>query len=77
MRLPAGERDTAAKVGFFLAQHRQPLMVQEARFNVLREIYPRHPHYLVRGRPKGCRWGRGWNLMITAELLERSWAEVL
>lgn len=71
-----GNATTAAKVGFFLEQHREPLMVQAAHLDTLREIRPRHPHYLARGRPKGCRWVRGWNLMIPAELLERSWAEV-
>ncbi len=68
---------TAAKVGFFLEQHREPLMVEDAHLDALRVLRPRQPHYLTRGRPRGCRWVKSWNLMIPAEILERSWGEVL
>ena len=68
---------TAAKVGFFLEQHREPLLVEEAHLDALRELRPRQPHYLTRGNRKGCRWVKGWNLMIPAEILSRSWEEVL
>ncbi len=68
---------TAAKVGFFLEQRREPLMVEEAHLDALRELCPQRPHYLTRGRPKGCRWVKGWNLMIPAEILNRSWGDVL
>ena len=33
-----GNATTAAKVGFFLEQHRKPLMVQEAHLDALRGI---------------------------------------
>ena len=68
---------TAAKVGFFLEQHREPLMVEEAHLDALRELRPRQPHYLARTRRNGCRWVKGWNLMIPSEILNRSWEEVL
>jgi len=68
---------TAAKVGFFLEQQRGPLMVEEAHLDALRELSPRQPHYLTRSQPKGCRWVKDWNLMIPAEILERSWGETL
>ena len=68
---------TAAKVGFFLEQHRDPLMVEEAHLDPLRKLRPRQPHYLKRERPKGCRLVKGWNLMIPAEILNRAWGEVL
>ncbi len=68
---------TAAKVGFFLEQHREPLMVEAAHLDALRELRPRQPHYLTRSRRRGCQWVKGWNLMIPAEILSRSWGEVL
>ena len=37
---------TAAKVGFFLEQHREALMVEEGHLDSLRKLCPRHPHYL-------------------------------
>ena len=68
---------TAAKVGFFLDQHREPLMVEEAHLNELRRLRPKQPHYFTRGRPKGCQWVKDWNLMVPTEILNRSWGEVL
>ena len=67
---------TAAKVGFFLEQHREPLMVEEAHLDSLRKLRPQQPHHLTRGRPKGCRLVKDWNLMIPDEILDRSWGEV-
>jgi len=68
---------TAAKVGFFLEQHRDMLMVEDVHLEPLRRLRPRQPHYLMRGRRDDCRWARDWNLMIPVEILEKSWEEVL
>ena len=68
---------TAAKVGFFLEQHRESLMVDDAHLDPLRKLRPRQPHYLIRGERKGCQWVKNWNLMIPAEILNKSWGEVL
>jgi len=68
---------TAAKVGFFLEQHKESLMVEEAHLNPLRKMRPRQPHYFMRGKRKGCRWVKDWNLMIPVEILDKSWGEVL
>jgi len=67
----------AAKVGFFLEQHKETLMVDETHLNSLRKLRPRQPHYLIRGKRKGCRWVKVWNLMIPVEILNKSWEEVL
>ncbi len=67
----------AAKVGFFLEQHKEALMVDNAHLNQLRGLRPRQPHYFVRGKRKGCQWIKDWNLLIPAEILNRSWGEVL
>ena len=68
---------TAAKVGFFLEQHKESLMVEDSHLAPLRSLRPRNPHYFVRGKRKGCRWVKDWNLMIPTEILDRSWGEVL
>jgi len=68
---------TAAKVGFFLEQHKENLMVDDVILDQLRKLRPRHPHYFVRGRRDDCRWVGEWNLMIPVEILNRSWEEVL
>ncbi len=68
---------TAAKVGFFLEQHKETLMVDDTHLNPLRKLRPRQPHYLIRGKRKGCQWAKGWNLMIPVEILNTSWGEVL
>jgi predicted transcriptional regulator of viral defense system len=68
---------TAAKVGFFLEQNRETLMVDDAYLDALLKLRPRQPHYLIRGNRKRCQWIKGWNLMIPVEILTRSWGEVL
>ena len=68
---------TAAKVGFFLEQHKENLMVDDAPLNTLRSMRPRQPHYFVRGKRKACRWVSDWNLMIPVDILNKSWGEVL
>ena len=68
---------TAAKVGFFLEHHKETLMVDDAHLNPLRKLRPRQPHYLIRGKRKGCRWVKDWNLMIPADILDKSWEDVL
>jgi predicted transcriptional regulator of viral defense system len=68
---------TAAKVGFFLEQHREALMVEDVHLKTLQRLRPRQPHYFVRRKRENCRWFGDWNLMIPMEILNRSWEEVL
>ena len=68
---------TAAKVGFFLEQHREDLMLDDVHLNPLQRLRPRHPHYLKRGKRRGGRWVKKWNLMVPDEILNQSWGEVL
>ena len=68
---------TAAKVGFFLNQHKETLMVDDVHLNLLRNLRPRQPHYLDRSQRKECRLIKEWNLMIPVEIINRSWGEVL
>lgn len=68
---------TAARVGFFLEQHRDVLMVEDVHLEPLRKLRPRQPHYFTRGKRYDCRWVGDWNLMIPVEILNKSWEEVL
>jgi predicted transcriptional regulator of viral defense system len=68
---------TAAKVGFFLQQHKDALMVDEAHLQPLRKLRPRQPHYMARRKRKEGRWVKEWNLMVPDEIMNQSWAEVL
>lgn len=67
---------TAAKAGFFLEQHKETLMVDDAHLNPLRTLRPRQPHYLERRKRKDCRWVKDWNLLVPEEILNRAWEEV-
>ena len=68
---------TASKVGFFLDQHRESLMVEERHLQPLREMRPRQPHYLDRNRRGPGSLAAEWNLVVSMEVAERSWAEVI
>jgi predicted transcriptional regulator of viral defense system len=68
---------TAAKVGFFLEQHRETLMVDDTHLRPLRDLRPKQPHYLERRRRKAGRLATGWNLVLPKEVFDRTWAEVL
>lgn len=67
---------TAAKIGFFLEQHKETLMVEDTHLNPLRNMCPRQPHYFIRAKRKGCQWVKDWSLLIPVEILNKSWGEV-
>jgi predicted transcriptional regulator of viral defense system len=68
---------TAMKVGFFLEQHREPLMVEARHLEALRDLRPRQPHYLDRAKRKSGRLVSEWNLVVPMDVYERTWSEVL
>lgn len=72
-----GNATTAAKVGFFLEQHKKTLMVEDIHLDALKQLRPRQPHYFMKGERKNCRLVKDWNLMVPVEILNRSWEEVL
>jgi predicted transcriptional regulator of viral defense system len=72
-----GNATTVAKVGFFLEQHREPLMVEDRHLKELHDLRPRQPHYLDRARRASGRLVSQWNLVVPSEVLERAWGEVL
>ncbi len=71
-----GKATTASKVGFYLDQHREALMVEESHLAALRNQRPKQPHYVDRRRNRDGRLVAEWNLVVPTELVEQSWAEV-
>lgn len=68
---------TTSRVGFYLEQHREDLMVEDHHLKELRVHRPRQPHYLDRSRQESGRLFPDWNLVVPPEVVERSWSEVL
>jgi predicted transcriptional regulator of viral defense system len=68
---------TIAKVGFFLEQHREALMVEDRHLDPLRQRRPRGPHYLSRSDRHSGKLVAGWNLIVPPAILERAWQEVV
>jgi len=67
-------RTTAAKVGYYLQQHAETLMVEDRHLNPLRQLRPKQPHYLERG--KSGRLVRDWNIVVPESLAKKSWEEI-
>jgi len=67
---------TAARVGFFLEQHRDALMVEEQHLEALRELTPGQPRYFDATREPG-RLISPWNLIVPERILRQQWGEVL
>ncbi len=65
---------TVARVGFFLDQHRQSLMVPDSHLRRLAEHAPRKAAYLDRQRVPG-RLIKPWNLIVPDEVYYRQWEE--
>lgn len=66
---------TVARVGFYLEQHREQLMVEDRHLKALRARAPAQPRYFDRERGPG-KFVRPWNLVVPEQVLSRSWAEV-
>ncbi len=65
---------TAARVGFFLEQHRDQWMIDESHLDPLIRAKPRHPLHWDRSRQSGT-WVARWGLVIPPYILERHWEE--
>jgi predicted transcriptional regulator of viral defense system len=67
---------TIARVGFFLEQHRDALMVEERHLQPLRARAPKRRQYFERRKRKGGKLVHDWNLIVPQGVLDRSWQEV-
>ena len=64
----------AARVGWFLEQHRQVLMVDDACLARLEHLRPRQPRYFD-GRRESGKFLSRWNLVVPPRILDRAWEE--
>jgi predicted transcriptional regulator of viral defense system len=71
-----GNATTVAKVGFYLEQHAEQLMVEEHLLSRLRAHIPRTAHYLDRSTREPARLAETWNLIVPERILNRTWEEV-
>ncbi len=70
-----GSALTSARVGFFLEQHRETLMVEDKHLEQLRQQRPRQPRYFDARRKPG-KLVASWNLIVPDDVFGRTWAEV-
>ena len=66
---------TVAKTGYFLAQHREALGVEETHLAALRQHVPHQPCYLDRRRRQAGRLQPDWQLVVPPDVLGRTWEE--
>jgi predicted transcriptional regulator of viral defense system len=66
---------TAARVGFFLEQRREELMVEEEHLETLRGLAPAAPRYLDNKRESG-QLVPTWNLIVPHWILAQEWLEI-
>jgi len=67
---------TAAKVGFYLQQHKEPLMIDDAVLKRLRRGRPRQPVYMDRKHGGPSKLVTDWNLIVPQQIIDRAWGEV-
>lgn len=69
-----GSALTAARVGFYLEQHRDPLMLEDRHLKPFEKLAPAQPGYLDSTRQSGKLLKR-WNLIVPDYVLNRRWEE--
>jgi predicted transcriptional regulator of viral defense system len=70
-----GNSTTAAKVGMFLDQHREQLMVEPSYLERLKTLRPKSPHYIERSYKGGSKFLPDWNLVVPDYVSDRRWEE--
>jgi predicted transcriptional regulator of viral defense system len=75
--LKLGSASTLAKVGFYLEQHREELMLEDKHLRPLAKRAPKQPIYLERSKREPGKLVRPWNLIVPERVINRSWGEVL
>ncbi len=69
-----GSALTAARVGFYVEQHRESLMLEDKHLEPFEKLAPAHPGYLDSSRQTGKLLKR-WNLIVPDYVLNRRWEE--
>jgi len=74
--LRLGSALTVARVGFFLEQHKDELLVEDRHLEALHARAPTQPRYFARRHRKGGKLIPRWNLIVPEQVLTRAWAEI-
>jgi predicted transcriptional regulator of viral defense system len=72
--LRLGSSVTVARVGYFLEQHLDELLIDVDQLSELRRLAPRQPRYLDSTRTSG-RLVHGWNLVVPDEVAQSRWED--
>lgn len=67
----------AGKVGFFLEQHKESLMVDDKYLDKLQKLAPKQPYYLNDRHQGEGHFLKKWNLIVSEEVFNKTWEEVL
>lgn len=70
-------KTTAAKVGFFLEQHSESLMVKDYHLDSLQKLRPCQPHYMERTKRKSGSYNSDWNLVVPNALIDPESREII
>ncbi len=65
---------TAARVGFYLEQHRDSLILEEKHLKAFEKLAPAQPGYIDSSRQSG-KLVKRWNLIVPDYVLNRRWEE--
>ena len=68
---------TAAKVGLFLDQHRDTLLIEDHHLQRLYALKPKQPCYLERGKRQAGTLVSDWNVIVPDTILNQIWSLVL
>jgi hypothetical protein len=69
-----GSALTASRVGFYLEQHRDALMLEDRHFKLFEKLASLQPRYLDGRRQPGKLAGR-WNLIVPDYILNKRWED--
>jgi predicted transcriptional regulator of viral defense system len=72
--LHLGSAISIARVGFYLDQHRESLMVTDEHLRLLLPHVPKQPRYFDPTRKPG-KLVSPWNVIVPLDVLERSWED--
>jgi predicted transcriptional regulator of viral defense system len=67
---------TTAKVGFYLEQQQERLMIPQQKLEMLQKQKPKSPRYMFRAKRKG-KLVPQWNLIVPDGVLAREWEETV
>lgn len=72
-----GNSTTIAKIGFYLEQNRERLMVDDSYLRRLRKKMPSTPRKMERTGSQPGKFVSAWNLVVPRPVYERIWEEVI